>query len=102
LLHEIDHAVNDSSDPSKVGSIGVFEDHLNQMRRELNLPERSDYSSFRTQSLSGFSTKFVRLAYDQKDEPLHKHHRYWLMWDAAVVGGLVRPKQIAQLSEPHN
>jgi hypothetical protein len=99
LLHEIDHAVNDSSDPSKLGRIGDCEDHVNQMRRELDLPERADYffNFFPHTEFSDFSTRFVRLGFYRKDEPLHKHHRYWLMWDATVVGGLAGPKQIAQL-----
>lgn len=99
LLHEIDHVIKDSSDPGEIGRAGDCEDHINQMRRELDLPQRSDYffTFFPQAEFSDFSTRFVRLAFDRKDAPPNKHHRYWLMWDATLVGGLGGSKQIAQL-----
>ena len=42
-LHEIDHVVNDSADSSTAGIAGECENHINQMRRECNLPLRTDY-----------------------------------------------------------
>lgn len=99
VLHEIDHVVNDSVDSVVPGEVGNCEDRINQMRRECGLPERSDYffTPFPHTEKSEFSTKLVRLAFDQKEAAAKKSHRYWLIWDAALVGGLDDPKQIAVL-----
>lgn len=69
------------------------------MRRELGLPERAEYffTFFPHAEESGFSTRYVRLAFDQKNANSKKHRRYWLIWDATLVGGLNDPKQIAEL-----
>ena len=98
VLHEIDHVVNDSVDSESLGRAGDCEDHINQMRRECHLPERSNYffTFFPHAEASNFKTKFVRLAFDQEDGA-NKHRRYWLIWDATQVGGLPESKQIAAL-----
>jgi hypothetical protein len=99
LLHEIDHVVNDSVDASGLGRAGECEDHINQIRRECHLPERSEYffTFFPHSEESDFSTKLVRLAFDREDASANKRRRYWLMWDARRVGGLPEAKQIAAL-----
>lgn len=98
MLHEIDHAVNDSVDSSESGRVGDCEDHINRMRRELSLPERSDYffTYFPHTQQSEFTTRFVRLPFDRKDATSGKQRRFWLMWDAAIVGGLDELKQVAE------
>lgn len=97
LLHELDHIVNDSHDGSSLGETGECENHINQMRRECNLPERADYfytfSPLTTDSV--FRTRLVRLAFELEEAPTNKKKRYWLTWDARVVGGFEEPKQIA-------
>jgi len=99
FLHEIDHVINDSSDPATVGIAGDCEDHINLMRRECNLPVRSDYffSFFPHAEESPFRTRLVRLAFDHDDVMSAKHRRYWLIWDATVVGGLNMREQVAEL-----
>jgi hypothetical protein len=99
LLHEIDHVVNDSVDAAGLGGAGECEDHINQMRRECHLPERSEYffTFFPHSEKSDFSTRLVRLAFDQEEARANKRRRYWLMWDAKQVGGLPETKQIAAL-----
>ncbi|HYR77582.1 MAG TPA: hypothetical protein VEM96_17330 [Pyrinomonadaceae bacterium] len=99
FLHEIDHVINDSSDRATVGIAGDCEDHINLMRRECNLPVRSDYffSFFPHAEESPFRTRLVRLAFDHDDVMSAKHRRYWLIWDATVVGGLNTREQVAEL-----
>lgn len=99
FLHELNHVISDSSDSKQLGQVGDCEDHINTMRRELRLPERSDYLfTYLPLSQKGeFTTKFVRLPFDQKDTVSGKQRRYWLTWDANVVGGLEDNKQIAAL-----
>ena len=90
FLHELDHVVNDLSDSTSPTETGACEAHINVMRRELNLPIRADYfyALFPDSERSEFRTRLVRLAFDQKDATAKKRHRYWVMWDATVVGGL--------------
>jgi hypothetical protein len=98
LLHELDHIVNDSPDPTSLGETGECEAHLNQMRRECNLPQRAAYFStlLPLNADRNFPTRFVRLAFEQQDLPANKTKRYWVIWDANVVGGL-EPNQLAAL-----
>ena len=99
MLHEIDHIVNDSGDSTSLGDAGECEAHINQMRRECSLPERSDYfyTYFPLTNDSCFVAKFVRLAFVEQDTTVNKKRRYWLLWDANLVGGLDEQKQIAGL-----
>ena len=89
LLHELDHVVDDSSDAASLDDTGECEVHINQMRRECGLPERADYFSTLSplNANSAFATKFVRIAFEQQQPPARKK-RYWVVWDANVVGGL--------------
>lgn len=97
VLHELDHIVNDSFDAEYSGETGECEHHINQMRRECHLPQRADYfySLLPITPDSTFITRFVRLAFDQESAGNKK--RYWLLWDASLVGGLDQQKQIASL-----
>jgi orotate phosphoribosyltransferase len=97
MLHELDHAVNDSKDSTEIGEAGDCEDHINLMRRELKLPERTEYFHTLlpvTSDSRNFPTRFVRLAFETRDSG-DKRKRYWLMWDAAVVGGSRESKALA-------
>lgn len=102
FLHELDHTVNDSPDAMSLGETGECEAHINQMRRESNLPERADYFStlLPLAADSAFRTRFVRLAFEHRqpnpNKAAPKKKRYWVIWDANVVGGL-KPDQIAAL-----
>jgi hypothetical protein len=99
MLHEIDHIVNDSGDATSLSDAGECEAHINQMRRESNLPERSGYfyTYFPRTNDTCFATKFVRLAFVEQDTIVNKKRRYWLLWDANLVGGFDEQKQIAIL-----
>jgi hypothetical protein len=87
LMHELDHVVNDSHDSASLGKSGECEDHINQMRRECNLPVRADYffTLFPVSGNTDFQTRLVRLPFEQS-EPGSKKKRYWLLWDASAVG----------------
>lgn len=97
FLHELDHIVNDSLDATSLGDTGECEAHINQMRRECDLPERTDYfstlSPFAADTI--FTTRLVRLAFEEQTTATKKK-RYWLIWDANVIGGLEQ-SQIAAL-----
>jgi len=98
LLHELDHVVNDSPDVASLGETGECEAHINQMRRECNLPERTNYF-FTLSPLAGdtaFMTRLVRLSFEEQASATNKKKRYWLLWDANAVGGLEQ-NQIAAL-----
>ncbi len=99
LLHELDHVANDSQDANSFGETGECEKRINQMRVECNLPQRTEY--FYTFSPliqnSTFATKLVRLAFEQSLSGSGKKKRYWVVWDANLVGGLDQQKVLAEL-----
>jgi hypothetical protein len=37
----------------------------------------------------------VRLAFDRVEAGANKKKRYWVIWDAALVGGLDEQRQVA-------
>lgn len=89
FLHELDHVVNDSLDATDAEESGECEAHINLMRRECNLPLRANYFfTYFPLTQRDFRTRFVRLAFEQTDTLTNKHRRYWVMWDAGLVGGL--------------
>ena len=90
VLHEIAHVVQDSHDPQDDTSAGDCEAHINSMRRELGLPVRNSYffSYLPVKNEANLVSRFVRLGFDQVNAASTKTKRYWLIWDAAIVGGL--------------
>ena len=99
VLHEIDHVVADSQDP-KDDIPGDCETHINRMRRELGLPVRNSYffSLLPVKNLGNVISRFVRLGFDQESGPSSKRKRYWLIWDAALVGGMTSGAESARAS----
>ena len=97
LLHEIDHVVRDSEDAQDQTAIGECEDHINRMRLELGLPVRVDYFFSRAylKADANFSARYVRLSFERRDELSLQTKRYWLVWDATTVGGLLGDGQRA-------
>jgi hypothetical protein len=91
LLHEIDHVVKDSEDARDAKVVGECEDHINRMRLEVGLPVRVDYFFSRTylRADSNFNARYVRLSFERQAK------RYWLVWDATTVGGLIGDSQRA-------
>src|SRR5687767_6313878 len=89
FLHELDHVVNDSLDATDAEQTGECEAHINLMRRECNLPLRANYFfTYLPLTQRDFRARFVRLAFEHTDAVTNKHRRYWVMWDAGLVGGL--------------
>jgi len=90
VLHEIDHVVQNSEDPQHDTSAGDCEAHINEMRRELGLPVRNSYffSLLPVKNDGNLVSRFVRLGFDQTNGAATKTKRYWLIWDANIVGGL--------------
>lgn len=90
VLHEIDHVVQNSQDPQHDTSAGDCESHINKMRSELGLPVRNSYffSFLPLKNDANLVSRFVRLGFEQVHTTSTKKKRYWLVWDAAIVGGL--------------
>ena len=95
LLHEIDHVVSGSEDARDEKGIGECEDHINEMRAEIGLPVRAEYFFSRTylKADANFNARYVRLSFERRDDSQTK--RYWLIWDAVSVGGLIGDAQRA-------
>ncbi len=99
VLHEIDHVVEDSQDPT--GNVpGDCEAHINRMRRELGLPVRNSYfySFLPVNTAGSMVSRYVRLGFDQDGNSRSKKKRYWLLWDAALVGGVGLDSESARAS----
>jgi hypothetical protein len=95
LLHELDHVVNNSIDTEILGEVGACEDRINQMRRECDLPQRAEYFfTYLPFADVTFSTRLVRLAFEATDGG-NKKKRYWVLWNAQLVGGVDRPQAVA-------
>lgn len=99
LLHELDHIANDSLDATSFGETGECESRINQMRLECKLPQRVDYFYTLSPLTSNttFATKLVRLAFEDVSLSTGKKRRYWIVWDANLVGGLDPQKALAEL-----
>lgn len=89
VLHEVEHVVHDSLDAERAGEVGDCERLINRMRRECGLAERSDYyfTYVPGTTHNAFKTQLVRLAFDLQESAHGGRKRYWLIWDAALVGG---------------
>lgn len=100
VLHEMDHVVENSEDPPEESVPGDCEGHINRMRQELGLPVRNSYffSFLPIKNDGNLITRFVRLGFDQDKSKSSKRKRYWLIWDAAVVGGLTLESESARAS----
>lgn len=99
LLHELDHIANDSRDATSFADAGECETRINEMRLECNLPQRTAYfytSSPLTENTT-FSIKLMRLAFEQTQPGSTRKRRYWIIWDANLVGGLDQQKELAAL-----
>lgn len=97
VLHELDHVVSDSKDSDEQGLPGECESHINAMRREIGLPVRADYfySEASLKADPNFNNRLVRLAFERFDSTKLRTRRYWIVWDAKVVGGLSTTNQTA-------
>jgi hypothetical protein len=97
FLHELQHVNANSADSKLLGEVGECENHINAMRRELNLPERAEYyfTYLPANQDQVFISRFVRLAFDRRADGRQGKKRYWVIWDASVVGGLSGSRQIA-------
>jgi hypothetical protein len=99
LLHELDHVVNNSLDPTCLGEPGDCEAHINEMRLECGLPVRAEY--FHTYSPltmnSAFMSRLVQLAFEGQQGSRKKKKRYLVIWDAELIGGVTQDKKIAAL-----
>lgn len=99
VLHELDHVVENSEDP-KDDVPGDCEGHINRMRRELGLPIRNSYffSFLPVRNDANLISRFVRLGFEDDNGHASKRKRYWLIWDAAVVGGLTSDAESVRAS----
>jgi len=90
VLHEIAHVVHDAGDAEHEGEAGECEKLINSMRRECGMAERAEYFYTLLPGLetSDFKTRFVRLAFEERESATKRKQRYWLIWDMRVVGGV--------------
>ncbi|NOT63648.1 MAG: hypothetical protein HOP19_25835 [Acidobacteria bacterium] len=88
FMHELAHGVWSLRDAlSDADALGECERYINQIRRELNLPERQHYAA-RTRSsgvsVAGGVAHYAELLFRRNDARKPAH--YYLQWDAQRVG----------------
>jgi hypothetical protein len=95
-MHELKHAVHDSTDAKGLGDTGECEEAINLMRRECGLAERAEYfyTPLPGTQTGDFKTRYVRLAFRHARNG-NKQQQYWLFWDAALTGGGTDANQVA-------
>lgn len=98
VLHEIAHVVHNADDAEHEGEAGECEKLINSMRRECGMAERAEYFYTLLPGLeaSDFKTRFVRLAFEERKSATKRKQRYWLIWDARVVGGVETRRQLTR------
>ena len=100
MLHELEHVVNNSRDAVLAADDdGDCETVINRMRTELGLAIRKSYyfTFLPLKTDLDLVSKFVRLPFERRDPSSSKLKRFWLIWDAALVGGLTSNTQTASL-----
>jgi hypothetical protein len=88
FMHELAHGVWGLRDAlNEADTLGECERYINQIRRELNLPERQHYAARARQtgvSYIGGIGHYAELLFQRKDTRKLTH--YYLQWDAHRVG----------------
>ncbi len=100
VMHELEHVVNNSQDAVLAADDGGdCEAAINRMRTELGLAIRKRYyfTFLPLKTDLSLISKFVRLPFERRDPSSSKVKRYWLIWDAALVGGTATIAQTVSL-----
>ncbi|MEK7831510.1 MAG: hypothetical protein AAB401_10525 [Acidobacteriota bacterium] len=97
LLHELVHGVLKLQDPQDANQIGDCDAHINQMRRELQLPERLYYHPGITVAQIGDGRRIVSARLEFVGRKAEQTVKYQLSWLPANVSPNAR--NIAQLQQ---
>ena len=88
FMHELAHGVWGLRDAhNETDALGDCERYVNQIRRELGLPERQHYAARTRQSgvsFAGGVAHYAELLFTRKEA--RKEANYYLQWDAQFVG----------------
>jgi hypothetical protein len=85
FLHELTHGVWKLSDDNRFGGVGECEAYINQIRRELNLPERAHYH-FKVRKVAPGAEEGELLFVQRSDNKSQKREVMKLTWDNSAVG----------------
>jgi SPOR domain len=89
FLHELAHGVWDLPDDER-GGLGECEIFINQIRRQLGLPERLNYF-YKIRRQPG-GTEWGEMIFVQPLEGTHRREALKLLWDNRAVNGAVQQK----------
>ena len=85
FLHELTHGVWKLSDDNRFGGVGECEAYINQIRRELNLPERAHYH-FKVRKVSPGAEEGELIFVQHPENKTQKREVMKLTWDNTAVG----------------
>ena len=79
-----------------ITSVNILENRA-RMRLEVGRPIRVDYFFSRAylKADANFGARYVRLSFERRNELSLQTKRYWLVWDATTVSGLLGDGQRA-------
>jgi hypothetical protein len=89
VLHEMVHGLKNLDDTDKQDQLGDCEKLINQMRKECGLAERAEYfyKMHPATTDTEYARRYVRMPFEQWIPSTNKKKRYWIVWDANIVGG---------------
>jgi hypothetical protein len=89
VLHEMVHGLKNLDDTDQQDQLGDCEKLINQMRKECGLAERAEYfyKMHPATTDTEYARRYVRMAFEQSVPLSSKKKRYWIVWDANIVGG---------------
>ncbi len=85
FLHELTHSVWKLSDDNRFGGVGECEAYINQIRRELSLPERAHYH-FKVRRPAPGAEEGELIFVQRSDSKNQKREVMKLTWDNSAVG----------------
>ncbi len=85
FLHELTHGVWKLSDDNRFGGVGECEAYINQIRRELNLPERAHYH-FKVRKVAPGAEEGELIFVQRPENKSQKREVMKLTWDNTAVG----------------
>ncbi len=95
FLHELAHGVWDLPDDEK-GGLGECETFINQIRRQLGLPERLSYFYKIRRQFGG--VEFGEMMFVQPSNGVRRRQALKLQWDNRAVNNAIKPPNAAPVS----
>lgn len=99
FLHELAHGIWDLPDDER-GGLGECEAYINQIRRQLGLPERLSYFYKVRRPIGG--NEYGEMMFFQPAEGTRRRQSFKLIWDNRAVNSYIKPAVAEPASQKQN